>query len=177
METKRGRKGKYTEKCVTIICEALENGESDKTACRLANIEEQTYYRWLKEKSEFSERVKKAKEAFIEWTNNGILEEARKSLKTLIMGQEYEEVKTEYESDPSNPDAPRIKKQSRTTKKILPNPTAVIFALCNRDPDNWQNRITNELTGKVENETKTEVSLKNVPDELLAQVIDAINKK
>ena len=115
------------------------------------------------------------KDEFSEWEMHGILEDARKSLKTLICGQEYEETKTEYESDKNG--NPRIKKQTRVTKKILPNPTAVIFALCNRDPEHWQNRVSNEISGKIETENKPGITLANVPDTLLAQVIDAINGK
>lgn len=172
---KRGRQPMYTQERVKIICDALAKGETQDTAYRLAGISNETYYRWLKEKSEFSNAVKKAQAAFQDWQMNGILEDARKSLKTLICGQEYEEIKTEYENDST--DNPRIKKQIRITKKILPNPTAVIFALCNRDPEHWQNRVNTELSGKVETETKSNISLANVPDDLLAKVIDAINGK
>lgn len=172
---KRGRAPMYTPERVKIICDALARGETQDTAYRLAGISNETYYRWLKENSEFSNAVKKAQAAFQDWQMNGILEDARKSLKTLICGQEYEEIKTEYENDKNG--NPRIKKQTRITKKILPNPTAVIFALCNRDPEHWQNRVNTELSGKVETETKSNVSLANVPDDLLAKVIDAINGK
>ena len=103
--------------------------------------------------------------------------DAERSLKVLINGTEYEEIKTEYEQNPNNPDAPRIKKQSRTTKKILPNPTAVIFALSNRDPEHWKNRIDTDINAKVEQETKTSLDLSGVSDELLGQVIDAIKKR
>ena len=172
---KRGRQPMYTPERVKIICDALARGETQDTAYRLAGISNETYYRWLKEKSEFSNAVKKAQAAFQDWQMNGILEDARKSLKTLICGQEYEEIKTEYENDKNG--QPRIKKQTRVTRKVLPNPTAVIFALCNRDPEHWQNRVNTELSGKVETETKSNVSLANVPDDLLAKVIDAINGK
>ena len=166
----------YTPERVAIICEALARGETQETAYKLAGIVADTYYRWLKERSEFSDAVKKAQAEFQDWQMNGILEDARKSLKTLICGQEYEEIKTEYENDKNG--QPRIKKQTRVTKKILPNPTAVIFALCNRDPEHWKNRVEQEVSGKMEVEqTGKPVSLEKVPDALLAQVIDAINGK
>lgn len=165
-----------TPERVATICNALANGETQETAFRLGGISKETYYRWLKENKDFSNAVKKAQAEFQDWQMNGILEDARKSLKTLICGQEYEEIKTEYENDKSG--NPRIKKQTRVTKKILPNPTAVIFALCNRDPDNWKNRVAQDVNGKIDVEQKgSGVSLANVPDSLLAQVIDAINGK
>ena len=166
----------YTPERVKIICDALARGETQETAYKLAGIVADTYYRWLKERSEFSDAVKKAQAEFQDWQMNGILEDARKSLKTLICGQEYEEIKTEYENDKNG--QPRIKKQTRVTKKILPNPTAVIFALCNRDPEHWKNRVEQEVSGKMEVEqTGKPISLEKVPDALLAQVIDAINGK
>ena len=174
---KVGRKSQYTPDRVHKICDAIENGETNKHAAELAGITEKTFYEWCNSKSEFSESVKKAQSVYREWLNKDILADAERSLKVLINGTEYEEIKTEYEQDPGNPDTPRIKKQSRTTKKILPNPTAVIFALCNRDPDNWKNRLNSEISGKLETETKTDVSLANVPDDLLEQVIEAIAKK
>lgn len=174
---KPGRKPLYTPDRVTRICNAIERGETQERAAEMGGISKTVYYEWLKEKSEFADAVKKAKAAFEEWQMSGILEDAKRSLKTLICGLEYEEVKTEYEQDPKNPNNPRIKKQTRTNKKILPSPTAVIFALCNRDPEHWQNRISNEISGKIDTESKNNVSLAKVSDELLAQVIDAINSK
>lgn len=172
---KRGRQPMYTPERVKRICDAIERGETNETAAKIGGIAVGTFFRWMDEKSEFKNAVKRAKAAFEDWQMNGILEDAKKSLKTLICGQEYEEVKTEYENDADS--NPRIKKQTRVTKKILPNPTAVIFALCNRDPEHWQNRVNNELSGKIETETKSNVSLANVPDDLLAKVIDAIGGK
>lgn len=165
----------YTPERVAKICKAIENGETNAIAAKIGGISISTFCEWQATKLEFSEAVKKAKATFEDWQMNGILEDARKSLKTLICGQEYEEIKTEYENDSHG--NPRIKKQTRITKKILPNPTAVIFALCNRDPEHWQNRVSNEISGKIETETKPGITLANVPDNLLAQVIDAINGK
>ena len=162
---KGGRRPIYTPERVAKICEAIERGETNATAAKIGGIA----------MPEFSEAVKRAKAAFEEWQMNGILEDAKKSLKTLICGKEYEEVKTEYENDKNG--NPRIKKQTRVTKIVLPNPTAVIFALCNRDPEHWQNRISNELSGKITTDNKTDISLEKVPDDLLAQVINAINEK
>ena len=171
-----GRKPKYTPDRVAKICKAIENGETNETAAKIGGISVSTFCEWQATKKEFSEAIKKAREAYEDWQLYGILEDAKKSLKTLICGKEYEEVKTEYENDKNG--NPRIKKQTRVTKVVLPNPTAVIFALCNRDPDNWKNRVAQDVNGKIDVEQKgTGISLANVPDSLLAQVIDAINGK
>jgi len=168
---------KYNPEIVRLICQHIEQGETNEHAAELAGISKQTFYDWLNTKVDFSDAVKKAKEEYQKWLHNDILADAERSLKVLINGTEYEEIKTEYEQNPNNPDAPRIKKQSRTTKKILPNPTAVIFALCNRDPEHWKNRVEQDINGKIETESKQTLSLANVSDELLGKVIDAINNK
>lgn len=158
-----------------MICDSLANGDTQRLACKKAGISEDTFAEWQRKYPDFAESVKRAKDTYEEWERNGILADAKKSLKVLICGQEYDEVKTEYKSDANG--QPVIKSQVRTTKKILPNATAVIFALCNRDPEHWQNRINADVNSKVTAETKTDLSLANVPDDLLAQVIEAINGK
>ena len=165
---------KYTPERVAKICDAIAEGRNNEQAAQIGGISKETFYQWYNNKSDFLDAVKKARARYDDWVLNGILEDARKSLITLIKGVEYEEIKTEYENDSFG--NPRIKKQTRTTKKIPPSATAIIFALCNRDPEHWQNRVQQDISGKIETETKSNVSLANVPDELLAQVIDAINK-
>lgn len=169
-----GRKTKYTPETIKAICDALERGETQERAAELGGIDRATFYAWMNEKPDFSDAVKRAKAVFAEWERNEILKDAQKSLKTLICGLEYEETQTEYEQDPKNPGKPRIKRQRTTTKKILPNATAVIFALCNRDPEHWQNRVTNEIAGKLQTDADANISLASVPDDLLAKVIAAI---
>ncbi len=166
---------KYNSKTVQKICQYIVQGETNEHAAELAGIHKDTFYTWMKTKPDFSDAVKNAKEEYQKWLHNDILADAERSLKVLVNGTEYEEIKTEYENDSDG--NPRIKKQTRVTKKVMPNPTAVIFALVNRDPEHWQNRINNEISGKVETETKQNISLANVPDELLGQLINAINGK
>lgn len=166
---------RYCPEIVEEIASYIEQGDSNINAAKKAGITEAAFYKWKKEHVEFVERLKKAEENYHNWELVGILADAKKSLKVLICGQEYEEVKTEYKSDENG--QPVIKSQVRTTKKVLPNATAVIFALCNRDPEHWQNRINADVNSKVTAETKTDLSLANVPDDLLAQVIEAINGK
>ena len=177
-KSNRGRKPKYNPERVRIICEALERGETKEMAAQLAGIEYGTFNRWENEKNDFREAVKRSIEAFEDWQLNGILEDAKKSLKVLICGQEYTETKTEFEQDPKNPEKPRVKRQTTTNKKVLPNATAVIFALCNRDPEHWQNRVAQDINGRIETENKgPEISLANVPDDLLAKLVESITGK
>lgn len=168
---------KYTPERVERIRKALSEGHTIRYACKLANLGEKTYQKWKAAKPEFAAMEKAAIAEYEEWLANSMVKDSKKSLQTLIMGQEYEETKTEYEQDPANPKNLRIKRKTTTNKKILPNVTAVIFALCNRDPENWKNRVEGSLNAKVESEGKQDLSLANVPDNLLEQVVEAINSK
>lgn len=168
------RPTKYNEERVEIIAASIAAGDSIKVAAAKAGINLDTFFEWRKSKPEFSDRVKEAKAEYEKWLMEGILKDAQKSLKILINGEEYEETRTEYEEDPSDKEKPRIKKQIVTTKRVLPNPTAVIFALTNRDPENWKNRYSTEQDVKVQGDTETRLSLSKVPDDLLEQVVKAI---
>lgn len=170
-----GRPSKYTPEVVEIIRKSLAQGDSRATACKLAGISDETFRRWLEDYVDFVAVVKNAEQEYRDWEHNEILASAKKSLRVLIEGQEYEETKTEYEQDPRDPSRPRVKRQTTTTKKILPSATAVIFALCNRDPENWKNRISSEVEAKVQSDQRADVNLKAIPDDLLEQVIKAIN--
>lgn len=170
-----GRKPKYTPERIATICRAIENGETDETAAKIGGISVSCFYDWQVKHLDFLEAVKTAKSKYEEWQMKGILADAKRSLKTLICGLEYEETKTEYEDDPKHPGTPKIRRQTVINKKVMPNPTAVIFALCNRDPENWKNRHLQEIDGKITTETKTDLSLAAIPDDLLAQVIEKIN--
>lgn len=170
-----GRKSMYNEKRVETICKALADGETRKVACLRAGISQDTFTNWLRDKSYFSERIKDAENEYKQWYANDLIKDSLRSLKTLIMGCEYEETRTEYEQDTKNPGMPRIKRQTVTTKKVLPNPTAIIFALTNRDPENWKNRQTTDITANVKAENTNKPDLSAIPDDLLEQVLNKIN--
>ncbi len=171
---KKGRKPQWTDAKVEIMCKAIAAGKSYKDAFTSARVSERTFYYHLREDLQFSQLVKKAEQEYQEWYDSQIIVDCKRSLLELIRGYEYDEVTTETGTDLRGKP---VSKKKITHKKVGPNPTAIIFALCNRDPDNWKNRVNNEITGKIDTDSKQELSLKHVPDDLLAQVIDAINKK
>lgn len=171
---KKGRKPQWTDAKVEIMCKAIAAGKSYKDAYTAARVSERTFYYHLREDLQFSQLVKKAEQEYQEWYDSQIIVDCKRSLLELIRGYEYDEITTETGTDLRGKP---VSKKKITHKKVGPNPTAIIFALCNRDPDNWKNRVNNEITGKIDTDSKQELSLKHVPDDLLAQVIDAINKK
>lgn len=168
-----GRKPKYTPERVDRICKAISEGQSEKNACIAAGISTTTFHEWLSAKSEFSEAVKRAKQNYQDWVDKHLLEDAERGLMRLVCGEEYVETTTEYETINGKL---VVKKKKEVNKRILPNTTAIIFALTNRAPEKWKNRLSQDVNGKIQTESKSDVSLANVPDDLLEKVIESIRK-
>jgi hypothetical protein len=171
---KRGRKPQWTQNKVDIMCKAIADGKSYKDAMAMAKVGHTAFYAHLSNDADFKERVRKAEADYQELYDATIVVECKRSLLELIRGYEYDEVTTETGTDLRGKP---ISKKKVVRKKVAPNPTAIIFALCNRDSEHWQNRVNNEISGKLDTDVKTDVSLKNVPDALLAQVLEAIKNK
>ena len=51
---------KYKPELVNELLKYIESGNYVETACKAVGLDEATYYRWLKSKSDFCEAVKKA---------------------------------------------------------------------------------------------------------------------
>jgi len=117
--------------------------------CKMANIDEATYYRWKSEKKEFCESIKKAEEDRRQF----FVIEAKKSLIKKIQGYTVQEKKTvtveSGKKDEAGKPIPKIKEQTIIDKYFQPDTAAIIFTLCNTDPENWRNRQFNEVTGKI----------------------------
>lgn len=135
---------KYAE-AAPIVLKAIEDGETQKDAAIKAGISNETFHAWMKEKTEFSEAVIRARE------NARINAVARveRSLLDRALGFDYEEVKSEYESkpDPNDPTkyVPTIKRQMRTKKRIVQDVEAIKFFLTNKAAGEWKNRQEHEI--------------------------------
>ena len=173
--SKRGRKPQWTDAKVEIMVKAIAAGKSYKDAYTAARVSHTTFYKHFNEDAEFNARVKRAEQDYQEYYDSQLVVDCKRSLLELIRGYEWDETTTESALD-KNGKMVEVKKKI-VHKKAAPNATAIIFALCNRAPEEWSNRHIQEISGKIETETKQAVSLASVPDDLLAQVIDAINAK
>lgn len=60
---KRGAKCKLTPQRRAKIYKCLEDGLTDKATCAICGINQDTFYCWIKEKSEFSEAVHKKRQS------------------------------------------------------------------------------------------------------------------
>ena len=176
-ETKKkpGRKPQWTDAKVEQMCKAIAAGKSYKDAYTAARVSHTTFYKHFNEDVEFNAKIKKAEQEYQEWYDSQLVVDSKRSLLELIRGYEWDETTTESALDKEGKMVET--KRKVVHKKAAPNPTAIIFALCNRAPGEWSNKHIQELTGKIETETKPGITLANVPDNLLAQVIDAINGK
>lgn len=171
----RKKREAWSEEKVAIICKEIAAGKTYEQAFTKARVAKTAFYAHLKNDTNFKNEVKIAEQEFNEYFDANIVSVCKRSLVELITGYEYDEVTTESYIDGRT--GKRVTRKKVSHKKVAPNSTAVIFTLCNRDPEHWQNRIQQDVTGKIETESNTNVSLTNVPDELLGQVIDAINGK
>lgn len=160
---------RYSKKIVKDICSLIEKDSyTIAEICKLVNIAESTFYDWKAKKPEFSEAIKKAQGVFDEL----IVAEARKSLVKLIRGYTAQDKKT-VTADTGKKDVDgkpivRVREHSVTEKHYQPNTAAVIFALTNRDPENWKNKYNNEMSGSVT--VKSE--LESLSDEELDNIIN-----
>ncbi|MFZ2285823.1 MAG: hypothetical protein WAV93_02450 [Bacteroidales bacterium] len=140
---------KYSEKIANKIFSLIEEDSyTVAEICANVGISARCYYYWINEFAEFAHGIKKSRETFAERT----LVECERSLVKLINGYDYEEVKTVMiDSGKPGPDGkttPKIKERTVIKKHIIPSLPAIIHFQTNRDPENWKNRQTNELTGK-----------------------------
>ena len=172
---KKGRKPQWTDAKVEIMCAAIADGKSYKDAFTAARVGKSAFYAHLKDDADFLERVKKAEKDYQDWYDTQLVVDCKRSLLELVRGYEYDETTIETGVDART--GKKVEKKKIVHKTVGPNPTAIIFALCNRDPENWKNRVENEISGKLKTETKTEVSLAKVSNELLEQVLKEIYRK
>ena len=154
---------KYQDKA-PIVLNHIAQGDSNKDACTKAGIDEATFYRWFNEKSEFCKSVKEAQRQGDLVRINSV----EAALLDVARGFEYEEVRTEYESQLNQQTGkyePTIKKQVRTKKRVVPQTEAIKFYLSNKAPEEWKNRIEQNNTGSLVTDLKIEHVQKNPDDE------------
>lgn len=163
---------KYSQKIVDE-CEQLiaarglveHGGMKIVNYCKEVGINEKTHRNWLKGHKAYREAVERGKETYKST-------HTRKLFNTLMdaaLGGEHtvEEEHTDYVPNPDDPTQPRIRKMTKTKKKIYlrPDVGAAIFLLCNLDPEHYQNRQKNDVSIK-KAEPEEEMSM----DEINAEI-------
>lgn len=124
---------KYNKKIVENICELIRaDSYTIAEICRTVGIAKDTYYHWLKTKSDFSDAIKKAENEF----NELIITEAKKSLVKMIRGYTVQEKRTVTadtgKRDENDKPIVKVKEHSVTDKHYQPVPAAVFCTIQSR---------------------------------------------
>ena len=129
---------KYSEEIVEALCKHLEKGSSIKSACAAVGISEETFHKWKREKSEFSESIGSAMAIPDRKVENALYRTA--------VGFQYTEIEFKGVQVGEKVKHIPIKK---IRKKVLPNVAAQKFILTNRNPKEWKDKQETELSGEV----------------------------
>ena len=143
------RPKKYNKTISKKVCELIEADTfTVNEICAMVKIHPSTYYDWVNVHPEFSEAIKKAEAARM----NFFVAEAKKSLVKKLQGYTIQEKQVTTigsgKYDVNGHEIPKIKDQKAIDKHFQPDTAAIIFTLCNGDPENWKNHQRTELTGK-----------------------------
>lgn len=132
---------------VERICELYSaGGVTIESCCEEVGITVRTFWNYTDQNSDFADLYKKAKEKHAKIGKEGIREKAEDNLSKLISGFWIEE--TEVEELFSRTGQLSGKRVKSKKKFIPPNVTAVIFALKNTDPANWNESLAIDVTGE-----------------------------
>jgi len=110
-----------------------------ESCCGEHGITYRTLINWADAVSEISHGFKKAREEHSRLSKGKVKVKALDGLQQMLEGHMIVEVTEEEMFDKTG--KVRGKKIIRKQKWIAPNPTAVIFALKNTDPSNWNDSI------------------------------------
>lgn len=143
-----GRKGVYEEWLtpdgLLQVTGWARDGLTDQQIAGNIGIGMTTFYRWQEKYREFRDAIKEGKKPVDIQVENALLKRA--------LGYDYEEITTEAEEIPTgkldkdgNPIVKQKKHIRKTKKMVVPDVTAQIFWLKNRKPDQWREKIQNEI--------------------------------
>lgn len=140
---------KYCDEIVQEICGYIRDGNTQEAAYEKAGIGKETFYGWMREKTDFSDAIKAAKKDFL----RNQYKDAVQSLYKRATGYDVEEPEITYGDKDGKP---YIKQKKVRTKHIPADPQALKFLLTNLYPDDWQDKQRNELTGSLSNRVQIE---------------------
>lgn len=140
---------KYCDEIVQEICGYIRDGDTQEAAYEKAGIGKETFYGWMREKTDFSDAIRAAKKDFLRNQYKDVVQ----SLYKRATGYDVEEPEITYGDKDGKP---YIKQKKVRTKHIPADPQALKFLLTNLYPDEWQDRQKNELTGSLSNRVQIE---------------------
>lgn len=138
----------HVEPKLILIEGWARDGLTDEQIYNNLGISKDSFYKYKKQYSDFSDSLKKGKEIVDYEVENALLKRA--------LGYEYDEIT--YENG---------EEVKRVTKQVAPDTTAQIFWLKNRKADKWRDKKDVEHSGEINNpyaELTTEQLLKLASD-------------
>lgn len=150
------RKGLYEEWLekdkLTLIQAWARDGLTNEQIAHNIGITPKTLYEWINKFSEISNALKKGKEVVDIEVENSLLKRA--------LGYTYEETTRELSKETGQLVVTKV-----VTKQVVPDTTAMIYWLKNRNPKNWRDKPTqeNDVSSMIESmNTLTKAMLNNV---------------
>ena len=138
----RGRKSQaddwLTDKGLTLLQGWARQGLSNEQISNNIGIHESTFYRWQSMYSDIREAIKKGKEVVDFEVENALLKRA--------LGYEKEKTRTYLKDDGTGQ---KTKHVEVTKEHVPPDPTAMIFWLKNRKPNEWNDKQNINHTGNI----------------------------
>ncbi|WP_195954748.1 transposase [Clostridium tertium] len=126
-----------------ILVEAwARNGLTDEQISKNLGISKDTFYKYKKEHTDFSDSLKRGKEVIDIEVENALLKRA--------LGYKYNEITKELFKDKETGEE-ELKVTKVVTKEVQPDTTAQIFWLKNRKPEDWRDKKDIEHSGNVNN--------------------------
>ncbi|MEG2919102.1 MAG: helix-turn-helix domain-containing protein [Clostridium sp.] len=126
-----------------LLVEAwARNGLTDEQIAKNLGISKDTFYKYKKEHTDFSDSLKRGKEVVDIEVENALLKRA--------LGYKYDEVTKELCKDKETGEG-ELKITKVVTKEVQPDTTAQIFWLKNRKPEEWRDRKEVDYSGTINN--------------------------
>ena len=126
-----------------ILVEAwARTGLTDEQIAKNLGISKDTFYKYKKEHTDFSDSLKRGKEVIDIEVENALLKRA--------LGYKYNEVTKELIVDKETGEE-ELKVTKVVTKEVVPDTTAQIFWLKNRKPEDWRDKKDIEHSGDINN--------------------------
>lgn len=144
IKSNAGRKTKYSKKYAKEIYNLKRQSYTDVGICEHWGISQDTFYRWKKKYSEFSESYKRG----VEDSYPDLKDEALSSLRKMVRGYDYKEVHkiAQVDGRVSKKDAERkdpsklplnVMKVKEVKKHVPPNMTAILATLYYTDSEKF----------------------------------------
>jgi sugar-specific transcriptional regulator TrmB len=136
-------------KVASNICDLYGKGAfTIASCCEECGVDWKTFYVWSVTHPEIAEIYKKAKDNHAKATKETLREKALAALDRMLNTYHVDESEVEEIFDKKNR---LLNKRIKTKKKpITANVTAIIWALKNADPANWNDQLNIDLGGEVQ---------------------------